>query len=120
MDDLNSTTKRLQPVDSGTPLRDCPKVQSSVYWPAPTDQRLNALVDLAQEQGERLSKADLLGALVHNAPQTGETIGALVRHYRGLTAGEVARTRTSTVIQIAERRSGRRPSRSSSSGSPRG
>jgi hypothetical protein len=96
-------------VDPDSLLPSCPKVQSSVYWPGPIDHRLNQLVDLAARTGERLSKADLLGALVKYASADGEELGRLVRAYRRSTAGEVVlRVNPDDVIVLHERRPGRR------------
>lgn len=101
-------------IDPATRLHDrsVPKIQSSVYWPAPIDHRLNQLVDLARDSGEKLSKADVLGALVSQATTDGEMLGALVRGYRRSTVGEVVlRAESEGVIVLDERRPGvrRRP-----------
>ncbi len=96
-------------VDPDATLRECTKVQSSVYWPEPIDHRLSQLVDLAKRAGEQLSRADLLGALVREAPADGEELGALVRAYRRSRVGElVLQPHGDGVIVLDERRPGRR------------
>jgi hypothetical protein len=98
-------------IDPAALLPSCRKVQSSVYWPVPIDKRANQLVDLAVAAGERLSKADVLGALVRAAPADGEQIGAMVREYRRSRAGDVVLRSNdgAEVISIEARRPGRRP-----------
>ena len=104
------TTRGSSEVDRTTRLPACEKVQSSVYWPAPIDHRANQLVDLATAEGERLSKAELLAALVAFAPDDGEKIGEIVRRYRKMKAGDVlSQVGSSDVIVLDERRPGRRP-----------
>lgn len=83
------SSRSLEHIDPRQLLPACPKVQSSIHWPAPVDARLNQLVDLAVLAGERLSKADLVGALVAAAPDDGEQLGLIVRRYRRTRAGEV-------------------------------
>lgn len=96
-------------VAADTLIKKCPKVQSSVYWPAPVDERLNELVDLAKEAGEELSKADLLAALVRNAPIDGRELGELVRAYRSSRACDFNPSgEPDSVILLRERRPGRR------------
>jgi len=103
-------------IDPAQLLPSCPKVQSSLFWPAPIDTRLSQLVDTATVAGERLSRADLLGALVLTASTNGETLGMLVRRYRSSRAGDaVLRNDPSEVIQLHDRRPGRRPAPESSS-----
>jgi hypothetical protein len=107
-----SNSKRIAPIDPSLPLRSCQKVQSSMYWPAPIDARLNQLVDAAVEAGERLSKADVIGALVLVAPNDPEELGRLVRAYRRTKAGDILRAPVGAdVIVFEERRSGQRPHR---------
>jgi hypothetical protein len=101
---------RLKRIDADSLLPTCPKVQSSVLWPAPIDLRLNDLVDDATRVGERLSKADALAALVLAAPTDPEELGQLVRKYRSARARDaVPQAVRSGVISVAPRQSGRRP-----------
>lgn len=107
---MGRKSTRSNEIDKATRLPACDKVQSSVYWPSPIDHRANQLVDLATATGERLSKADLLGALVAFAPDDGEEIGKIVRRYRAMRAGDVLHDLDSRdVIVLDERRPGRRP-----------
>lgn len=107
--------ERTGRIDPAVPLPRCPKVQSNVYWPAPIDHRLNQLVDLAVSVGEKLSRADLLGALVQNAPEDGESLGDLVRAYRRTSAGQTL-VSTEEVVSLHKRRPGRRRMRATESG----
>lgn len=93
------------------PLRDTEKWASSLSWPAPIDMRLTALVDLARDAGESLSRGELLAALVLSASPNGEELGKLVRSYRTSLVGAARITRDgdpdTNVIVLAERKPGR-------------
>ncbi len=104
--------KRPREIDAAEPLRDSEKWASSVVWPAPIDMRLSALVDIARDAGESLSRAELLAALILSATADGVELGKLVRAYRTAPvraalierAGEPA----ANVIVLSERKPGRR------------
>jgi hypothetical protein len=91
-----------------TPLRDCPKLSTNIYWPIPIDERLNELVDLAKAEGEALSRADLLGALVLEARPDGGSLGVLVRAYRRTPANQTF-VHARDAILTPHRKRGRRP-----------
>ena len=55
---------------------------TTVQWPEPVDQRLDHLCLLARQAGERVSRAEILGALVAHAPMDGEGLGVMLRAYR--------------------------------------
>lgn len=61
---------------------------TSVLWPEAVDDRLELLHHLASEAGEQASRAQILAALVANAPLDGEGIGVMVRSYRRRHLGE--------------------------------
>ena len=109
---LKAKKKRDEPIDPHCPLWKCPKVQSSVYWPAPIDARLNQLVDAAANAGEKLSKADVLGALVRSATSDPALLGEMVREYRRSEAKDaLIDGGDADLIVLDQRRSGQRPHR---------
>lgn len=63
---------------------------TTVNWPEVVDRRLDYLRELATEAGERVSRAELLGALVSHAPLDGEGLGVMVRAYRRMTMSELS------------------------------
>lgn len=69
-------------------LIDTPKRTTSVCWPIAVDDRLDRLHQLAREAGEQTSRAQILAALVAQAPLDGEGLGVLIRAYRRLPAAE--------------------------------
>ena len=92
-------------------IESCPKVQTSVSWPAPVDQRLNELIDefSAVSAGD-ISRSRLLAALVATTPNSGSELEQLVKRYRALTAGEVVLQETGPIA-LPDRRPGRRARR---------
>ena len=96
-------------------IRKCERWATNVMWPAPIDQRLSGLVDLAIDEGEQdtLSRSELLAALVLAAPSDGESLVALLRKYRKALVGQsvirhAREPKGGTVISLGERRPGRR------------
>lgn len=65
-------------------VRQCERWPTNVVWPAPIDERLNGLLDLAVEAGEAdsLTRSELIAALVLAAPADGDKLAALLRGYR--------------------------------------
>ena len=59
-----------------------PKRTTSVQWPSAVDAQLNHLVSLAKEEGERVSRSEILAALVADVTIDGHGIGEMVRAYR--------------------------------------
>jgi hypothetical protein len=71
--------------------------RTQVYWPLVVDNRLDELVVAARSAGERVSRAEMLAALVWHASVDGEGLGVMVRACRRavdqLRDGGVARER---------------------------
>ncbi len=80
-----------------------------VRWPKLVDERLNMLLALAEEAGEQTSRAQILAALVCQAPVDGEGLGVMVRTYRRLPVNQLEQ-------ELADARTPRRPG----PGRPRG
>lgn len=102
-------TKREIPLDSR--LRDTERWPTSVSWPAPVDQRLDALREIAIEEGEStaLSRSELLAALVTDAPAEGTALRRILERYRLAEVRDVVLGGSeSDVVVLSERRPGRR------------
>lgn len=96
-------------IERSTLIERCPVIQTNVRWPAPVDQRLNELlVQLTDGGGGEITRSKLLAALVADAPTGADQLDALLRRYRGRTAGAVVLA-PSGPINIPKRRPGRRP-----------
>lgn len=50
--------------------------------PAPVDERLERLVEHTRAQGNRVSRSDIVAALIWHAPLDGDALGVMVRQYR--------------------------------------
>jgi hypothetical protein len=107
--------KHPREIAHGEVIRQCERWPTNIMWPAPIDQRLSGLVDVAIRDGEQdsLSRSELLAALVLAAPIKGEELAKLLRAYRKATVGQsVVRSgdepTNAKVIKLAERRPGRR------------
>lgn len=94
-------------------LRQCERWTTNVSWPAPIDQRLTRLVQVAVDAGEAesLSRSELLAALVLHAPKSGAKLRGILDRFRRAPAKE-ALVRDDDlrddVIILEERRPGRR------------
>ena len=71
------------------PLHRTPELRIGVGVPASLSARLDGLVELADEEGAKTSRKELLGALLLAAPVDGKTLDGLVRDYRMATVGDV-------------------------------
>ena len=107
--------RRPRRIDADEPLRHSEKWSTSILWPAAIDERLGALLDLAVDEGsegERLSRAELLAALVLAAPSHGGALSELLRNFRKANVGDAIVTRAgeprAKVILLRERRPGPR------------
>ncbi|MFO0617215.1 MAG: hypothetical protein U0414_31755 [Polyangiaceae bacterium] len=102
-------------IDASERLRDSERWPTSIIWPAAIDERLGALVDLAIEDGgeaERMSRAELLAALVLAAPAEGEALSDLLRRFRRAKVADAVVKRpgdpSTKVIMLRDRRPGPR------------
>jgi hypothetical protein len=69
------------------PLSRSPEFRIGVGVPAPLSGRLDGLVELADAEGAKTSRKELLGALLLAAPADGKALAAAVRDYRMADVG---------------------------------
>jgi hypothetical protein len=103
------TTRRR--ISADTLLRDCPEKRVGLDLPAPLSERLDDLVRLAEDVGDRTNRKELMASLILAAPEAGESLSALLRAYRQASA-RAARLDESTdesTIGIRTYRPGPRP-----------
>jgi hypothetical protein len=88
-------------------LRECEVWQTNIRWPVPVDARLNALMELAEDEGESLTRSDLVAALVCAAPASGAELAKLVKSYRIQRVRDIS-IGEAEVVPLPVRRPGRR------------
>lgn len=71
---------------AGAPLRGLEERNIGIALSDPLSARLNALVDLVEETGERTNRKELVAALILGAAADGGVLSGLVRRYRTATA----------------------------------
>ena len=93
-------------------VQDTPRKSTSFVWPCAISERLDWLVDAAIESGEdrRLSRTDLLCALIAAAPADGAALRQSLEQFRLAKVGDllVGDRSAENVVSIAERRPGPR------------
>jgi hypothetical protein len=100
-------------ISADTPLPECPEKRIGLSLPAPINDRLDDLVTLAEQTGERTSRKELVASLILAAPTGGVDVSDLLRSYR-LANARTARLNSSgeeSTIAIRSHRPGPRPRR---------
>jgi hypothetical protein len=97
-------------VDATKRLRDCAEGTVGLALPRPLSDRVDALVSLADDHGERTSRKELIAALILDAPVDGSRLAKLLSRYRLATARDALLDPESAgaTIPLAERRPGPR------------
>ena len=72
-------------VDPHDPLTACPEAQHGLVLPTPLSARLDALVQIARDGGERTNRKELIAALILAASESDTAIARAVRTYRRAT-----------------------------------
>lgn len=93
-------------IDPKTKLPRCPTAGTSMHLPIPINDRLNALVDLADETVQPTSKKEIVSALILKAPHDAKLVDLLVG-YRSASARDAI---LSTGATESRPRRGPRPS----------
>lgn len=75
-------------IDPLTPLATWPDVQVSFRLPFPLNERLDALVAIADSDGARTNRTELVAAVLLAAPQDADALLNLVLGYRRASARE--------------------------------
>lgn len=70
---------------SDTPLRDSPEQSVGLVLPAAISDRVDALVALTEETGERTNRKELIASLILAAPKRGRDLSNALRRYRHAT-----------------------------------
>jgi hypothetical protein len=98
-------------ISAGTPLRECPEGKLGLAVPLPLSDRLDALVAIAETDGDRTNRKEVVASLIYGAKPESADLLAILRNYRQATAGDArldGRANDSTV-PLPTRRPGPRP-----------
>jgi hypothetical protein len=99
--------RRRRQIAPDEKLRECEVWQTNIRWPVPVDARLNALIELAEDEGESLTRSDLVAAPVCAAPASGAELAKLVKSYRTKRARDIT-IGEAKVVDLPLRKPGRR------------
>jgi len=95
-------------IDRSSLVVHAPAIPTTVYWPAPVDQRLNEVLDVLGRSGISISRSELLAALVAACPPEVGALSEVLSAYWRNTVGEVVLQNRGAVV-VPPRRPGRRP-----------
>ena len=91
-----------------TPILQAPRCPVGKSWPIPVHQRLEQLVELALEDGERTSGTELLAAIVCAFAASPENISSALKSYRRSVAGNhIIDAAPGEVLRFEKRSQGR-------------
>lgn len=100
-------------------LLDVRTKQTSLAWPHPVDERLEAMVDAAIDAGERTDRREVLAALVSTTDVSGAAMARRIKKYRAMAVGQVLPgddVPPSGEVELPNRPPGRRPGRAGTGG----
>jgi hypothetical protein len=94
-------------------LRDAEQTSIGLTVPVPLSQRLDRLVNRAEQAGARVYRKDLVAALILAAPETPDELFQLFTRYRTATAADAALADEprAQVLRLERPKPGRRPRR---------
>lgn len=102
-------------LDLSLRLSDCEETSAAVEWAIPLHHRVDQLVTLAEDSGERTTRKELVAALVLAAPEDADELSRLLRAYRTSLARDalLAVPHGENVIELPRRGPGPRSRKSS-------
>lgn len=98
-------------LDADSPLRNAPERSIGLSLFGPLSARVDALVKLVEEHGERTNRKELIAAVILAATADPEQLSAAIRNYRGasirdtLVDADLAQSR----VEMPRRKPGPRP-----------
>ncbi len=86
----------------------CPQLPVGLSLPSPINERLNGLVDIANDAGANTRRKELIGALILAAQDDGEDLSEKLKTYRKARAKDAAFRRDSVgkVLMLHEQKPG--------------
>lgn len=100
--------------DLDASLQEVRTKQTSLAWPHPVDERLEALVEAATDAGERTDRREVLAALVSTTELSGAKMARRIKKYRAMDVRAVVpdvQATTGGQVELPHRPPGRRPGR---------
>ncbi|SRR6266511_737 len=96
-----------------TPLPSCPERSVGLSLPVPINARLDLLVELAEQAGERTSRKEIVATCILAAPDGGDELIRWLRIYRRSSADATATSgaKLEDLLELRPHRPGRRPRR---------
>lgn len=97
-------------VDPNSPLRAAPERSIGLSLSDPISARVDALVDLIEQHGERTNRKELIAALILAAAPRPNDIGEAIRGYRRALVRDALLdpTQARSAVQLPPRRPGPR------------
>ncbi len=104
-------TEHSAQIPPQTPLPSCPERSVGLSLPVPINARLDLLVQLAEEAGERTSRKEIVAACVLGAPDGAGELVRWLRIYRKSPADSVYTSgpKLGDVLELRAARPGPRP-----------
>ena len=103
--------RKRERIDPDTRLPECPERAVGMDLALPISDRLDTLVELAEQEGENTSRKEVVAALILAASELGEELGSVLRTYRKARALDalVQQPTNAEILEFARPRPGRRP-----------
>ena len=94
-----------------TPLPSCPERSVGLSLPVPINARIDLLVELAEQAGERTSRKEIVATCILGAPDGADELVRWLRIYRRSTADSVytSGAKLGDVLELRAARPGPRP-----------
>src|SRR6266542_6108074 len=86
---LSPMTEHSAQIPPQTPLPSCPERSVGLSLPVPINARIDLLVELAEQAGERTSRKEIVATCVLGAPDGAEELVRWLRIYRRSPADSV-------------------------------
>src|SRR5713226_9322483 len=98
-------------IPAQTPLPSCPERSVGLSLPAPINVRIDLLVQLAEQAGERTSRKEIVAACILGSPDGAEELVRWLRIYRSSPAESVYTSGSDLVdmLELPPVRPGPRP-----------
>src|SRR5438105_10134779 len=89
-------------------VTECPQLPIGLSLPIPINERLNGLVDAANDAGANTRRKELIGALILAAAEDGEDLSQKLKTYRKAKAKDAAlgRAPIGKVLMLHEQKPG--------------
>jgi hypothetical protein len=105
------TDERADQIPLDARLKSCREKAVGALWPLPVDHRLEQLVQLTNDTGERTDRKELLAAIVLAVTEDPDELSEMLRTYRRATvhAALINPTIEGNVVTLPRYKSGPRP-----------